>query len=210
MDARIAQLPWLSGKSQLIRNAADAGGFAAPGDVRHSTSGLHPRKRIGYVGALDHWFDVAAVREAAVRRAEWEFVLIGRVEDRAVLALAELSNVKFLGEIPYSEVGAHLAGFDVALIPFLRNELTVAANPIKLYDYFGYGLPVVSSDLPEVRMFGDLVYISRNPVDFAEKVEAAAAECDPSARQRRMDIACVETWTARAMALQTAFGRLRA
>lgn len=210
MDSKISQLPWLRGKSLLIRNAAQAGGFAAPGEARRATSGLHPRKRIGYLGALDHWFDVAAVREAARRRADWEFVLIGRVEDRAVLELEELPNVTFLGEVPHSELGGHLAGFDVALIPFLRNELTLAANPIKLYEYFGHGLPVVSSDLPEVRMFGDLVYISRDSMDFAGKVEAAAAERDPSARQRRIDVARAETWTARAVALQTAFEKLGA
>jgi glycosyltransferase involved in cell wall biosynthesis len=210
MDAKLEQLPWLRGKSLLIRNAAGAGDCASAEERPQAATGPHPSKRIGYAGALDHWFDVAAVSEAARRRPEWEFVLIGRVEDPAVLQLGELPNVKLLGEVPYSELRVHLAGFDVALIPFVRNELTVAANPIKLYEYFGYGLPVVSSNLPEVRMFGDLVYISRDARDFAEKVEAAAAERDPSARRRRIAVASHETWTARALALQAAFARLMA
>jgi len=35
--------------------------------------------------------------------------------------------------------------FDVALMPFVMNELTLAANPLKIREYLAAGLPVVSS-----------------------------------------------------------------
>jgi hypothetical protein len=93
------------------------------------------------------------------------------------------------------------------LIPFLRNGLTLAANPIKLYEYFSYGLPVVSSRLPEVEMFGDLVYVADSPEDFADKLDTAAAERDESARSCRVAIAGKETWADRVLKLQAAFGK---
>lgn len=208
MDSKIAEFQCLRDKSELARNAAMSGGHAPNDEPKPVRTGARPARVIGYVGALDHWFDVAALREAARRWPDWEFVLIGRIESASVEELRELHNVKFLGEIPHSELGAHLADFDVGLIPFLRNELTLSANPIKLYEYFGYGLPVVSSRLPEVEMFGDLVYIAESPGDFAGKLGAAASEQDPQARQRRIAVARKETWEARAIQFQKAFGRL--
>jgi len=205
MDSKLAQFPWLQAKSLLVRNAAAAGGFAAEAGVPGCPSRAQAGKVIGYMGALDHWFDVPAVREAARRRPGWEFVLLGRVESRSLLALRGLPNVKFLGEVRHSELPRHLARFDVALIPFLRNELTVAANPIKLYEYFSFGLPVVSARLPEVEMFGDLVYLAGDPGQFAEQVERAACEEDPSLRRRRMEIAQRESWAGRARQFQEAF-----
>lgn len=205
LDGKTAGLPWLRAKSILIRNAAGTV-ETPPRQVERARS----KKIIGYVGSLDHWFDVECVRQAALRRADWEYVLIGRIEDPSVLQLAELPNVKFLGELPHSELDAHLSGFDAALIPFRINELTLAVNPIKLYEYFSYGLPVVSTNLPEVSMFGKLVYIGGNPEDFADKVETAALESDASIRQKRISIARRETWAARARQLQAAFAALMA
>jgi len=203
LDSKTGKLPWLKEKSILVRNAA-----VAPKAPPRKQEGSRTKKTVGYVGSLDHWFDIESVRQAALRRADWEFVLIGRVEDPSVSQLAGLANVKFLGELPHAELEDHVAGFDVALIPFRLNELTLAANPIKLYEYFSYGVPVVSTNLPEVSMFGDLVYIGNHPEEFAEKVEAAAYENDASRRQKRISIAQRETWTARAGQLQAAFAEL--
>lgn len=204
LDAKLAEFPSLRGKSLLVRNAAAGGYGALHGEAVPARSRSGPEKVIGYVGALDEWFDMAAVKSAALRQPDWKFVLIGRIENRAVLALKELPNVVLSGEAPHSELAAHLADFDVALIPFLVNELTVAANPIKLYEYLSFGLPVVSTRLPEVEMFGDLVYIAGGPEDFARKVEEAAGENDSLLRQRRADSVRGETWASRVRQIEEA------
>ena len=86
--------------------------------------------------------------------------------------------------------------FRVALIPFRINPLTLMTNPIKMYEYFSCGLPVVSTPLPEVQAMGDLVYVGATPADFARQVSRALEEDDPSQRARRREIALRESWTA--------------
>jgi glycosyltransferase involved in cell wall biosynthesis len=194
MDSKLVEFPALRAKSLLMRNGVDASLFRPAAGPRAGG----PERVIGYAGSLDAWFDIEAVRRAALAWPDWEFRLYGRIEDKRILGLQALSNVRFQGEIPYQALPAALAACDAALIPFLRNPLTMATNPIKLYEYFACGLPVVSAPLPEVEQFADLVYLADSPEKFAEAVGRAAREQDPDRRQRRLTIAAEESWQARA------------
>lgn len=200
MDEVIPVFPSVAAKSVLVRNGVDADHFC-DAFRRREPKQQQTRKVIGYVGALDHWFDVEAVSSAARAFPDWKFQLIGRIEDRRVEGLRELPNVEFTGEVPYSDLPAYMARFDVGIIPFLRNELTLATNPIKLYEYFSLGLPVVSTRLPEVELYGEIVYTADDPESFVSQLAAAAGETDPSRRRRRISLARAETWKSRAAQL---------
>jgi glycosyltransferase involved in cell wall biosynthesis len=203
LDTMTGEFPWLAAKSLLLRNAADFSHFA-----QCSPSSEPSSKVVGYIGSLNSWLDIESIRQAALRHPEWKFQLIGRVEDQRVLELTKLRNVEFRGEVSYRELPRPMAEFDVALIPFLRNRLTMATNPIKIYEYFSCGLPVVSTRLPELEQFGDLVYLASDAREFAALVEKAAAERDPSLKERRIALARKETWTSRVTLLLKEFERL--
>jgi glycosyltransferase involved in cell wall biosynthesis len=130
------------------------------------------------------------------------------VEFDPIHRLRALSNVELTGEIPYSRVPELLARFQIALIPFRINPLTLMTNPIKLYEYFSCGLPVVSTPLPEAEAMGDLVYVGANPADFARQVGRAFEEDDPRQRARRREIALRESWAVRAHDISREFGTL--
>ena len=190
----------VSAKSMLLRNAVRAHDF----DFL-PRGGRAGRKTVGYAGSLNFWFDTDSIRVAAERHPEWDFVLIGRIEEPEVHQLRCLPNVHLMGEVPYSTLRYHFASMDVCVIPFKISPLTLATNPLKLYEYFACGHPVVSSPLPEAREFGDLVYLAGSPKEFADQLEAAMEETDPSlASQRRMVAEC-ESWAARCTSLISLF-----
>ena len=174
----------------ILRNAADP---LSPAAVRSA-----PTPTIGYLGALDHWFDVDAVAAVAIAHPRARIELAGRVEDPRVLALRRHPNVAFLGEVPRTGLSDLLHRWDAAMIPFVVNDLTLAANPIKLYEYFAAGLPVVSAALPEVECYRPLAYIADTPAAFAEMAGVAMNENDDDLRSRRIAAASRETWDARA------------
>lgn len=201
METMLASAPEAAGRALLVRNAVDTDHFRLPPSVRRENG-----KVIGYVGALERWFDVEAVERAARDHPEWTFILVGRVDSPHLSALRACPNVVFAGEAPYAKLPEVLARFDVAMIPFQRTDLTLASNPIKLYEYFSLGLPVVSARLPEVGLYGDLVYLAESATEFSAQVTLAAQEDDPAKRARRIAVAQRESWAARARQLLEAAG----
>jgi glycosyltransferase involved in cell wall biosynthesis len=152
---------------------------------------------IGYMGALEDWFDCEAIRVAAQARPHWRFVLAGRSESRKLRSLLHLSNVTFVGEVSRDQVPGILAGFDIATIPFALNPLTLGADPIKLYEYLAAGLPVVSSRLPETERFSNFVHYYDDPQSFIGAVQVALEDSEEARRLQRQSAVKDETWESR-------------
>jgi glycosyltransferase involved in cell wall biosynthesis len=191
-----------AGRTLLLRNAVDFEQFSAAPESEA------PLSTAVYSGALADWFDTDAVRAAARATPECRISLIGSPETRQVRELASEPNVHLLGEVPYDRLPSLLGQSRVGLIPFKVNELTLATNPIKLYEYFSLGMPVVSSRLPEVEQFRDLVYIAADSAGFAGALHDALREDDPERRLRRKAVAREESWGARATLLSAEFQHL--
>jgi glycosyltransferase involved in cell wall biosynthesis len=101
--------------------------------------------------------------------------------------------VHFLGRRPYSTLPSYCKAFDVALLPFVDNQLTQNANPLKLREYLAAGLPVVATDIPEARALAEHgVFLARTPADFPPLVGKALERCGPS-RARSQSMAH-ESW----------------
>ena len=208
LEHTVAKDPELRRKSIIVRNAVDSTRFGPMPELKPPRKNPEAQRTIGYAGALDFWFDGEAVELAARRHPEWQFVLLGRIESEQTGSLARLPNVFFPGEVAHADLHSHMAKFDAAIIPFLKIPLTMATNPIKVYEYFSCGLPVVTTRLPEMEQFGDLVYIADNSEEFVLKVEMALSETDPGLRDRRYALAQSENWESRCKALREVFAAL--
>lgn len=182
--------------SYLLANAVALDDFPLAAPPRN----LNPR--IGYVGALSQWFDEGAVARAAEEHPEWRFELAGHVENDAVHELRRMPNVRLLGEMSYSSVPTFLARLDVALIPFRDQPLTRAVDPVKLYEAYATGLPVVARQLPSLGRWGEphLFTYHRSP-ELSAAIDRALVHDHAEHRRRRRALVETETWYARAARL---------
>ena len=180
----------------------------APATIMPAEIATLPHPIIGFFGLIHEWIDLDLLAKMARMHADWSIVLIGKsVVD--VSALKSFPNIHLLGRRSYEALPGYCRGFDVAIIPFEVNELTRNVNPIKLREYLSAGLPVVLTDLPEVKFYGDHVYVARGHDEFVSKVEQAIREDSVEARQRRSDSMRGETWEARVTAVGDAVVRVR-
>lgn len=109
-----------------------------------------PHPRLGFYGVIDERFDIDLIREAAEKRPDWHFVLIGPVVKIDPASLPQLANIHYPGGKSYSELPSYLHGWDIALVPFLLNESTRFISPTKTPEYLAGGKPVISTAIQDV------------------------------------------------------------
>jgi glycosyltransferase involved in cell wall biosynthesis len=91
---------------------------------------------------------------------------------------------------------AFMQAFDACLVPFARNRLTTAVNPIKLREYLAAGRPTVATALPEIEPYRDVVELVADGGDWPAAIARALADDDDRACARRRDRVASESWDA--------------
>ena len=174
---------------------------AGPPLVDDALSGLLAAGRpiAGYYGALARWFDYALLDEVSRLRPDWSFLLIGPDLDGSLAGQPALArpNVAWIGPRPYATLPRYLRLFDVATIPFQINPITLRTSPLKLFEYFAGGKPVVTTPMPECMAFRE-VRIAGAADEFALALDQARDDGkDPAFRERLRVIARANSWDAR-------------
>jgi UDP-galactopyranose mutase len=138
-----------------------------------------PHPRLGFFGVVDERMDLELLAAVADARPDWQLVILGPVVKIDAAHLPRRANLHYLGGKPYAQLPAYLAGWDVALMPFARNESTRFISPTKTPEYLAAGKPVVSTSIRDVvRPYGEqkLVHIADTPEAFVRACEAALTE----------------------------------
>ena len=110
-------------------------------------------------------------------------------------------NVHLLGERPHDEVARYIKGFDVGLVPYRVSDYTASVYPVKLNEYLAMGIPVVATDLPEIRRFnaehGDVIAVAPDAEDFAAAIDAVLQPPPDGVVERRIAAARENSWATR-------------
>jgi glycosyltransferase involved in cell wall biosynthesis len=199
-----------------LPNGAEAERFAEPAGAAELAPEFlelasNGRPIAGYYGAIASWFDAELLAAAAALRSDWGFAVIGKTlsRTRALRALKKLSNVRVLGAQPYAALPHYLARFTAAMIPFRINRITEATSPIKLYEYFAGGKPVIATAMPECAAFPE-VHIVRSAKELSTALDRAQEEeKDPAFRERMRAIGRRNSWSARVEAVEASLEACR-
>lgn len=124
-----------------------------------------------YVGAIDDRFDMDLVVHAALTNQNVCFFIVGKGWQQRVNNRSCPSNLNFLGPRPFSQIGSYLEHADMALMPQTRAYgATDYFNPLKLYQYMYYRLPVISTSWRELELLSPPISIRNSVQDFAAAV----------------------------------------
>lgn len=185
----------------LLPNGCDPAFLRTVDENASAADVIVPRPVVGYLGTLSDRID-AALLEAVAARGHG-LLLVG---DRRHLSadgwlrrLLARPNVQHVPGRPFAELLPYLAAIDVGIVPYREDGYNAASFPLKILEYLGAGIPVVSSDLPAAHWLSTPhVTIASGGAAFVNAVEDASNTAhDPAARQARRAVAAQHSWEAR-------------
>ena len=154
------------------------------------------RPIVGFFGLISTWVDLDLVVRMSKAFPDVSFVLIGKA-DVSVDQLRDCPNVHRFDAVPYAQLPEYARYFDIGLIPFRINKLTVAVNPLKLMEYFALGLPVLSTRLPEVEALDGPAWLASTADEFCDSLRLLLPTCAAHKSAAR-DVARRSSWEQRA------------
>lgn len=158
----------------LIPNAADYEHFSRCGNFDKTTpvelKTIKP-PRLAFIGAVYEWLDFELIEKIAAASPDWNLIIIGPTQHN--LCIPERYNIHCLGARDYKLLPFYMQNLELMLIPFLKNEVTIHANPIKLWEYLAAGKVVISTRLPEIPEIPEVIWLSEDHQSFIDNCSKA-------------------------------------
>lgn len=182
----------------MLRNACD------PEFIRPQKKAFQPlefrknvkRPVLGFVGAIGSWVDINLLGKLA---EHYTVIVVGPNFGKT----APPKTINF-GMKDYHQLPRYYSVIDIGIVPFLLNKVSIAANPIKMYEYLAAGKPVVATDIPECRLYPEAVFPSKTFFEFCANIKKAQEVSPETARK----IALENTWEIRFKTIQREIEKL--
>lgn len=153
------------------------------------------RKTVGYIGSLDHRFDIETVEFAVNQLKNYDFHFTGNLRNQAIKQrLAGYPNVSFFDPVPPNKVPALLATCDIGIIPYIVNEINKNIYPLKINEYMAVGVPVVMTAFANLPEFEKVVSTASNKEEFVQMLKNETGNDNTESIQNRILFAKSNSW----------------
>lgn len=155
------------------------------------------------------WVDVEMMYNIARHNPKWAVVIIGDTYTWDFNVTNAPNNILRFGRKEYSELYTYYNGADIGLIPFLDNQISQGADPIKLYEYSACGIPVISKNLSfSTNIPEPICYNYNTTEECISQINKAFLENNADSVSKRKDFAFENTWENRVDQLLTKLSTL--
>ncbi len=152
-----------------------------------------PHPRIGYLGAIHQWFDLALIEKLLEGIPEAHFILAGPSQRPDLDKLSNHPRLHMAGRVEVQQAPSCIQAFDVCLIPFIPNELTLNISPLKFFEYCALGKPTVTLPINQLKDFHELCYFYEDAESCILEIRKALQEA-PALVDSRRKLAKMHSW----------------
>jgi teichuronic acid biosynthesis glycosyltransferase TuaH len=152
------------------------------------------------MSACKQQLDLRLLHAIAQKRKDWSIVLDGTVNTRHRSIKEDYDllrgdkNVYFLGPKKPKDLPLYINEMDVCLMHYRKTGYNKYIYPLKLYEYFSCGKPVVTTGLDNLKELGEVLYFAEGLEDWISKIQSALRGSDPEIQRRRIALAKENDW----------------
>lgn len=153
-----------------------------------------PSPIIGFIGHLGPWFDSELITKLARLHPEWQWVLIGGMNDNIAQRLKGMPSIHCLGVKPPSELMPLMFACDILIAPYVSN---FSGDATKLYDYLVAGKPIISSPCETAERLQPHVMICNGLAQWTHGISSALLQDNNELLHQRQEASLNHHWEAR-------------
>jgi teichuronic acid biosynthesis glycosyltransferase TuaH len=178
----------------------------------------HPEPMtVGYIGNLGDRLDWQLIYQIIKACSEITFVFVGGLDEQIMIdqgdwqatrqAVLALSNVRHIGKVPSDQVSDYYWSFAINWIPYVvKHPFNQAACPTKIMDGIASGHPILSTNIPECRLYPDWITIFDSVEDaitlIRQQLTLSGKPQTYEKSLKQLEFARQNTWQIRAQALE--------
>ena len=151
-------------KIHLLPHGVDIDHFDPKTNIKNDD---FPHPLLGYYGLFDERNDLNLLETILKTKPQWHIIIIGEVRVDTS-RLKKYPNITFCGKIPYENLPEIVHNFDICILPYPINELTVNINPLKFMECLSTEIPIVSTPLPDLKKYSPTIGWAETPNKFIE------------------------------------------
>lgn len=194
----------INNNTYFVPNAAD---LSHSSKALEGSLSIHPilekiaKPIIGYFGSIERRIDFELMHSVIKMNSNKSFVFAGPYyQEHLPDWFFNTPNVFVPGAVPYAEMPQMLKGFDIAIIPFKKDEVSATIFPLKLFEYLGAGKPVIITDFnPDLDDYTyGAVEVCGDANSFNEAIIKSLEENFSAKKTARVAVAQKNTWEIRA------------
>ncbi|MEO8581509.1 MAG: hypothetical protein ABI425_02900 [Patescibacteria group bacterium] len=171
-------------KKNISDGLVSPSGFVVPTQLLEKEKKTEEVPNIGFGGSINYRIDFDLITEVCKKLPNFQFKFYGEsytAEEDDLLDVKKkmetffkLKNVELVQFTPREKLYKQMVSWDVGIIPYnLKVPLNYYCKPLKLYEYFYFGLPVVSVPIPSIRQYSDVVYLAESANDWIQAIQEA-------------------------------------
>jgi len=166
-----------------------------------------PSPKIGFIGNIDHRLDFKLISQLIIKNSQWSFIFIGPIYrnpiqakvinlDKKLKMLRQLKNVFFLKKIAKRKVPAFIDNLDLGFIPYdLSQEFCRYSYPMKIFEFFARGKPVISTPIESLIPLEPYVKIAKDAKEFEKEIKSILKNSWPKEYiKKQKELAQANSW----------------
>ncbi len=132
---------------------------------------------IGYIGGINYRLDFKLLLRLIKSNPNWNFAFVGPYQNDEQDAIFDtqkyyeimksFKNFYHINHQIKESLSAYIRQFNIGIIPYnISNPFNRYCYPVKLFEYFYYGKPVISTPILELDKLNPLVKIAKDYTEF--------------------------------------------
>jgi glycosyltransferase involved in cell wall biosynthesis len=162
---------------------------------------------VGYIGGINYRLNYKLLINLVMDNPQYNFVFIGPIEKinlkyfenhtkPLIDKLFSCSNCLSYPKQPADTLLSVIEQFDIGIIPYdLKYKTNVYSYPMKLFEYFYAGKPVISTSIKELLLFPNYVKIADTYQEWSSQISCLLkTPWNKKLQQKQRDLAIANSW----------------